>query len=809
MEFLFTPIYFDSKEIDEKTVIRIFGRDKNGKKICVLDYFEPHFYVITENPEKISKEIEKKFPEAKIKIENKNFLGHPVKSVKIQSSNREKNKEIIDHLSKYHDVKIKEHDINVITQYIISKKMRPCFTYKIKGEILDKSQEFRGMDSSIDVSQVIKLESLEKIEGEKLFTPKAIAYDIETDNFEIGKGKITMISLVGDGIKKVLTWQKISSPPSYVETLSSEEEMIEPFITEIKKLSPDILVGYYSDSFDLPYLRERARNLKIKFDIGLDNSEPKFSKGNNISGNIAGIVHIDLFKFIKVAYSQYLQAETLSLDSVANELIGEGKLELKHIGDNPDKFSEKQWQEFFEYNLNDSAITKKLFDKAWQDILEFSRVIGEPLFEVTRNGMSQNVEHYILHNLERFNEIAEERPTHDEIESNMRREKYEGAFVLQPKPGLYENLGMFDFTSYWPSMIVTFNLSKSTLLRKKEENATEIEIDRMVYFSKEPGFFPQLLHEIINLRKKYKKELAEKFDPIKKARSNAFKLLANASYGYQGFYGARYYCPEASAAATAISRKFIKETIDKINQEKFPVVYSDTDSIVFTLNKHSKDDAKKVLKKLNDDLPGIVELDLEGFFKRGIWVTTRSGEFGAKKKYALLGEDNKFKIRGFETVRRDWCKLARKLQNKIIELILQDGNEKKALEYTKKIIAELKTKKIPIEDLIIKSQLKKSLHDYKSISPHVKIAQKMKELNIPLSEGALIEFFIAQPPKDSKKSLIRDRAKLPFEFNTKSPNYDIEYYLNNQLLPAVENIFQVFDVNTKELIDGHTQKTLF
>ncbi len=61
----------------------------------------------------------------------------------------------------------------------------------------------------------------------------------------------------------------------------------------------------------------------------------------------------------------------------------------------------------------------------------------------------------------------------------------------------------------------------------------------------------------IEKRKEFKEEFKKNPNPITKARSNAFKLLANASYGYQGFFGARYYCPEASAATTAIDRKSV------------------------------------------------------------------------------------------------------------------------------------------------------------------------------------------------------------------------------------------------------------
>jgi DNA polymerase elongation subunit (family B) len=221
------------------------------------------------------------------------------------------------------------------------------------------------------------------------------------------------------------------------------------------------------------------------------------------------------------------------------------------------------------------------------------------------------------------------------------------------------------------------------------------------------------------------------------------------------------------------------------------------------LNKHSKEDALKLLEDINKNLPGIMELELEDFFKRGIWVTKRTGEFGAKKKYALINEKGKMKIRGFETVRRDWCALARELQSRILELILREGNEKKALELVKETIVKLKERKIEKEQIMIRTQLKKPLDEYKAITPHVIAGQKLKEQGMPVKIGMLIEYFIAETRE--KKALVREKVKLPDE----KGEYNIEYYLNNQLLPAVENILEVFGVNIKEVIDGERQKKLF
>lgn len=220
------------------------------------------------------------------------------------------------------------------------------------------------------------------------------------------------------------------------------------------------------------------------------------------------------------------------------------------------------------------------------------------------------------------------------------------------------------------------------------------------------------------------------------------------------------------------------------------------------LNKKKKSEVKGYLKKLNDSLPGVMHLELEDFYNRGLFVTTRGGEVGAKKKYALINDSGELKIRGFETVRRDWCSLARKMQSKVLKLILEQGNEEKALVYIKKVIKKLKNREIELGDLIIKTQLTKPISEYKSLSPHVVAAQKMKELKVPISQGGLIEYYISKTKKETK--LIREKVKLPKEEGV----YDIDYYLERQIIPAVENILQVFGIKAKELIEEHKQMSL-
>lgn len=813
----FIPIDYDYFDLNGKNQIKIIGRNSEGKRICVIDSCPVYLWAIIKKDvnkkkiDKLVKKIEKikingKVRETrveKVEIHDKNFMGKKVKALKIFATNYKDLHDIADQLGIKEIEFRRGYDLGFVTHYIIEKKIFPLNWYKISGTSADL--ELKGIEN-LDVEMCIRLNSVKKSEKKK-FEPRMLAYDIETDELKIGEGEILMISLVTKNYKKVISWKKADkNKPNYVEYVKDEAELIERFIEEVKKISPDILVGYNSDAFDLPYLRSRAQENNIKLGLGLDGSQPRFSRGAALSGKINGIVHIDILKFIKTTYSQYMQSETLSLNEVSKEFLGDTKKEFNAYITKGQK--KVDWEKFFEYNLHDSKLTLGLIEKFWPDLLEFSRVIQEPLFDVSRNGLSKQVESYILHHLERFNEIPEKRPNKNEIGKRRYREKVEGAFVFEPKPGIYEDIALFDFTSMHTSIIISMNISKSTLLEKKEKNSIETpEINfenrkTKFYFSKEKGFIPLLLEEILEKRKKYKEEYNKNPNPITKARSNAFKLLSASVHGYIGFFAARYYCLESSASILAFVRKFNQEIIEKVQKEGNEVVFGDTDSIGFLRRNKSKQEITKFLKKLNSELPGVMRLELEGFFKRGIWVAKRDGKIGAKKKYALLGENGKLRIRGFETIRRDWCKLARKVQNKIIRMILDSGNEKESLEYVKSIIKKLKNREVPLEDLIIKTQLKKPISEYKSISPHVVAARRMKELEIPISEGGLVSYYLAET--NGKSKLVRDKVRIPQE----KGEYNLDYYLNKQILPSVENIFEIFGISTKELIEGKKQTSL-
>ncbi|MDP2946890.1 MAG: DNA-directed DNA polymerase [Nanoarchaeota archaeon] len=829
MKVEFIPIDFDYFDYKDKNYILLVGRTREGEKICVVDSYEANFWIILKNEYSgKAKEISKKIGGIEIKkatritkilkmeVHQKKFLGRDVTAIRVFVTNHKDAHDVASEIGDMKEVEFRrEYDIPILTKYIKEKKVEPLNWYTVEGNFLNEN-DFDSFLKPID-KKIIFADKIIKLKEEKILSPKVLSINVKASDNEIGKGSILMVSLHGEKFRKVLTWKKCKVKKDFIECFENEKEMLENFVQYVKDYDPDILAGYFSDNFDLPYLKEACKKNKIKFNIGIDGSEPSFFRGRVLSGKIFGVVHIDLSRFIDAVFSQYLQSETLSLSEVAKELTGVEGEKFDYL-----MKKDSDWNEFFSYGLSEVKLISILFGKIWADIFEFSRVIREPLFDVTRDRMSSHVENYIIHNIDRFNEIVEKRPVYEEIEDRKKHEKYEGGFVYEPVAGLYEKICVFDFTSMHASIIVTFNISRSTFLNEKTTGAfetPEFVLDgekRKFYFSRQKGFSPELLGEIVRIRKKAKAEYKKNPNSLLKAKSNTYKLLANASYGYLGFFGARYYCRECAASTLAFVREYTNKTMEIIKNKGCKVIFSDTDSIGFIYNGMKKNEVLKILEDINKNLPGIMELELEDFYKRGIFVSKRTGraspylpsakrtsKTGAKKKYAFIDEKDNIKIKGFETIRRDWSKYTRNLQSQILKVILEEGNEKKALKLLKESIDRLKKREVNVKELMIKTELRRPIEKYIATGPHVVAAKKMKEKNIPVSEGMLIEYFVGKNHTKSKK--IGDRVFLPDE----KADYDIDYYLNNQIIPSVENIFEIFGVNVNEIIKGEEQKKLF
>jgi DNA polymerase I len=136
-----------------------------------------------------------------------------------------------------------------------------------------------------------------------------------------------------------------------------------------------------------------------------------------------------------------------------------------------------------------------------------------------------------------------------------------------------------------------------------------------------------------------------------------------------------------------------------------------------------------------------------------------------------------------------------------LRIILQDKDPEKATKLVRDTVKRLKTGKASLEELTIYTQLVKPLSKYEQIGPHVKVAKKMKERGRPVEEGMIIEYIITK-----KSGSISERAE-PFE-DVKRGDYDPDYYINNQILPAAMRVLSALGITEQQVLSGKIQAKL-
>lgn len=205
-----------------------------------------------------------------------------------------------------------------------------------------------------------------------------------------------------------------------------------------------------------------------------------------------------------------------------------------------------------------------------------------------------------------------------------------------------------------------------------------------------------------------------------------------------------------------------------------------------------KENVDKFLLSVNEELPPGMELEFEGFYERGFFVT--------KKRYALI-QDDKIVVKGLELVRRDWAPVAKKTQEKVMMAILKDASPDKAAKIIKEVIDHIKKGETPLEDLVIHTQLTKNPDKYKQNAPHVLAAKKAIERGRKVGRGTIIRYIVIKG-----KGPISQRAE-PVE-DVDVANYDPNYYIDNQVLPAVSRIIDSLGYSQDEIVHQEKQSSL-
>ena len=572
---------------ENKPVIRLFSKDKDKNIVLLDDTFEPYLYVA---PKDDDKECQKQILDTldDVHIEEvikkdfqveKTFLKVTFLNPQELAKNRDALRDLdsVDH--------IREHDIPFYRRYLIDRDVIPMTEVKACGEKIDS---FLNLDSKKHDLEIIKLtKPLERV-NDDLQDFRILSFDLEVRNpHGMPNSEVDEIIMIGVasnfGINQVISTKTNSEDrDDFVNQVESEKEMIETFIDIVKKSNVDIIVVYNSDNFDLPYLKDRAKLYGLELDLGMDDSNIKFiRRGFANAASFKGLIHVDLYLVMR----RYMTLERYTLERVYYELFGEEKIDVpgEHIWEYWDSDS-TELDDLFDYSLDDVVSTLKIAQQTLPLNLELTRIVGQPLFDLSRMATGQQAEWFLVKEAYFDNEIVPNKPGGSNFALRAAEEDNEGGYVKEPEIGLHENLVQFDFRSLYPSIIISKNISPDVLVIGDVENRQDYNIspEHDLKFKKEPkGFIPSVIAKILNERFKIKKAMKASVDPTEKktldVQQQAIKRLANTMYGIYGFPRFRWYSYECAKAITSWGRQYIKRAMKKAEDYGFYAIYADTD----------------------------------------------------------------------------------------------------------------------------------------------------------------------------------------------------------------------------------------
>ena len=687
-----------------------------------------------------------------------------------------------------------ELDSKFYKRYLVDKNLTPLGLLEATVKRIDT--KISGID------YVFEAEHIKQISTDTIPNLKILAFDIETLSPgpmpNPNSDPVIMAAFYGsDSFRKILSWKKFKDPPNYVTFVDSEQDIIKEFVKTIKQCDPDLLIGYGSDNFDLPFLLTRARKYGINLDLGWTGMLNIMEKGRT-AAKLKGTQHLDISHFVRNIMD--LQTERYRLDSVAKELLGRGKLggvDPKNISEIWNSGDEDRLRNLAEYNLVDAELALMITERILPTQLQLMKLIGQTLFEINRMTYGQLVEWYCIRNAVQFGQIVPRRPKNWEV-FERRKISYEGAFVVEPKPGLYENIHVFDFRSLYATIIASHNIGPDTINCECCALDQKAKIGNVHFCQKEKSFYATLIGDLVERRKRIGEIL--KTTPQDDtsyqdllARRHALKYVAASFYGYLGFAGSRWYSVDCASTVTYLGRNYIQTVIKTAEKFGFNVVYGDTDSLFLT--SASDKDTQQFLNIVNAALPKPMELEHRDSFVAGLFLEAKGKTGGAKKRYALLSKSGNVVLKGLEAVRGDWSLLAKNAQRSAIAQILTDKTPDRAAAGIQNLIRDVQSRKVNLKDLVIEVRLTRDLNKYATRGPHVAAGMLAAQKGERVGRGYVVRFIV-----NEGKGKISDRVVL--EADASLDKYDPEYYVENQILRAVFKLFEIFNYNTDKLKAG-------
>ena len=465
------------------------------------------------------------------------------------------------------------------------------------------------------------------------FDPKQIRVfnvDIETaaengfPDIETADQEILAISLKDSHTGRIIVFgaRPFDNKDPQVDYLHfrTENGMLQAFLEYWIENYPDVITGWNVQLFDIPYIAGRIdrvlgdRYTRFLSPWRLISRREIYIKGRKqIAYDLPGIATLDYLElYRKFTYSNQ---ESYKLDYICSVELGEKKLDHSEY-DTFKEFYQNDWQKFIEYNIHDVRLVDKLDNKMKLLDLAFTmaydaKVNYEDVFSQVR--MWDNYIYVEL--LKRKIAIPPKK------ESATKTEKYAGAYVKEPIPGMYDWVVSFDLNSLYPHLIMQYNISPETLQDTRHPSATvdkilnkQVDINGQFavcangaqYRKDMHGFLPQMMQKMYDERVVFKKKMIAAKKEYEKnpsveltneiSRCNniqmAKKISLNSAYGAIGNEHFRYYKLANAEAITLSGQVSIRWIENKMNSylnkllstdKEDYVIASDTDSIYLNL----------------------------------------------------------------------------------------------------------------------------------------------------------------------------------------------------------------------------------
>ena len=499
-------------------------------------------------------------------------------------------------------------------------------------EFLDKYKDVDGFNVHGNERYIYQYISEKYPEDEIKFDMskiKLVTLDIETTS-ENGFPdvsscieEILAITLQEYSSKKIITWgvkefRNTRKDITYIRC-SDEHDLLEKFISYWERETPEVITGWNIQLFDMPYIAGRLRRvlgekrMKRLSPWGLVTEQEVFIKGRtHKSMDIGGVTQLDYLDLYKKF--TYTNQESYRLDHIAEVELGQKKLDHSEFETFKD-FYTNNWQKFIEYNIVDVELVDRMEDK--MKLIELALTMAyDAKANFTDVFYQVRMWDAIIYNyLKKRNIVIPQK------KSSSKDEKYEGAYVKEPKPGSYDWVVSFDLNSLYPHLIMQYNISPETLQDTPHPSCSVEKIlsgtfiadakyataaNGAMYRKDVRGFLPEPMEKIYQDRTIYKKKMLaakQEYEKTKNkelikeiARCNniqmARKIQLNSAYGAIGNQYFRYYKLENAEAITLSGQASIRWIENKMNQylnkilktdgEDY-VIAADTDSIYLNL----------------------------------------------------------------------------------------------------------------------------------------------------------------------------------------------------------------------------------